>query len=63
MQHMQCIIIGLGASAAVPETIEASFQVSEAVLVDVGVSVGPVIASIHKQREALQDAIGQWCPK
>jgi CPA2 family monovalent cation:H+ antiporter-2 len=53
----------LGASDAVPETIEASFQVSEAVLVDVGVPMGTVIASIHKQREALQDAIGQWYPK
>ena len=53
----------LRASDAVPETIEASFQVSEAVLVDVGVPMGTVIASIHKQREALQDAIGQWYPK
>ena len=53
----------LGASDAVPETIEASFQLSEAVLVDVGVPMGTVIASIHKQHEALQDAIGQWSPK
>ena len=53
----------LGASDAVPETIEASFQLSEAVLIDVGMPMGPVIASTHKQREALQDAIGQWSPK
>ena len=46
----------LRASDAVPETIEASFQLSEAVLVDVGVPMGAVIASIHKQCKALQDA-------
>ena len=46
----------LGASDAVSETIEASFQLSEAVLVDVGVPMGAVIASIHKQCKALQDA-------
>ena len=63
MQHMQCIIIGLGASAAVPETIEASFQLSEAVIVECRWPMGAIIASIHKQREALQDAIGQWYPK
>jgi monovalent cation:H+ antiporter-2, CPA2 family len=40
----------IGASDAVPETIEASLQLSEAVLVDVGVPVGPVIASIHEKR-------------
>ena len=33
----------IGASDAVPETIEASLQLSEAVLVDVGVPIGPVI--------------------
>jgi len=53
----------LGDSHAVPETIEASFQLSEAVLVDVGVPMGAIIASIHQQREALLDAIGQWYPK
>ena len=46
----------LGASDAVPETIEANFQLSEAALVDVGVPMGAVIASIHKQCKALQDA-------
>jgi CPA2 family monovalent cation:H+ antiporter-2 len=49
----------LGASDAVPETIEASLQLSEAVLVDVCVPMGAIIASILKQRKALQDAIGQ----
>ena len=41
----------LGATDAVPETIEASLQLSEAVLVDVGVPMGLVIASIHEKRD------------
>jgi CPA2 family monovalent cation:H+ antiporter-2 len=41
----------LGASDAVPETIEASLQLSEAVLVDIGIPMGPVIASIHERRD------------
>ena len=39
----------LGVDDAVPETIEASLQLSEAVLVDVGVPMGLVIASIHER--------------
>ena len=34
-----------------PETIEASLQLSEAVLVDIGVPMGLVIASIHEKRD------------
>ena len=41
----------LGVTDAVPETIEASLQLSEAVLVDLGVPTGPVIASIHERRD------------
>jgi monovalent cation:H+ antiporter-2, CPA2 family len=52
----------VGASDAVPETIEASLQLSEAVLVDVGVAMGPVIASIHEKRAALQTAIKAMAP-
>ena len=40
-----------GASHAVPETLESSLQLSEAVLVDLGVAMGPVIASIHEKRD------------
>jgi len=36
---------------AVPETIEASLQLSEALLVDIGVPMGLVIASIHEKRD------------
>ena len=41
----------VGASDAVPETIEASFQLSEAALVGLGVPVGLAIAHIHEQRD------------
>ena len=43
-----------GASHAVPETLESSLQLSEAVLVDLGVAMGPVIASIHEKRDELR---------
>lgn len=46
-----------GASDAVPETLESSLQVAEAVLTDLGVAVGPVIASIHEKREDLRREI------
>jgi hypothetical protein len=41
----------------VPETLEASLQLSEAVLVDIGVAMGPVIASIHEKRSELRSEI------
>ncbi|GAA0301719.1 cation:proton antiporter [Sphingomonas oligophenolica] len=46
-----------GATDAVPETLESSLQLSEAVLVDLGVAVGPVIASIHEKRDELRKEI------
>jgi monovalent cation:H+ antiporter-2, CPA2 family len=46
-----------GASDAVPETLESSLQLSEAVLVDIGVAMGPVIASIHEKRDELRTQI------
>lgn len=48
-----------GASEAVPETLESSLQLSEALLVDMGVAVGPVIASIHAKRDEMRQAIKQ----
>ena len=47
-------LYALGATDAVPETIEASLQLSEAVLVDLGVPMGPVIASIHEKRAEIR---------
>jgi CPA2 family monovalent cation:H+ antiporter-2 len=55
-------LYGIGATDAVPETIEASLQLAEAVLVDVGVAMGPVIASIHEKRAALQAQIRAIVP-
>ena len=46
-----------GASHAVPETLESSLQLSEAVLVDIGVAMGPVIASIHEKRDEFRGQI------
>jgi len=46
-----------GATDAVPETLEASLQISEAALVDLGVAMGPVIASIHEKRDQLRAKI------
>jgi len=46
-----------GVTDAVPETLESSLQLSEAVLVDLGVAMGPVIASIHEKRDALRRSI------
>jgi CPA2 family monovalent cation:H+ antiporter-2 len=49
--HHATSLYGLGVSDAVPETIEASLQLSEAVLVDMGIPMGEVIASIHEKRD------------
>ena len=46
-----------GVTDAVPETLEASLQLSEAALVDLGVAMGPVIASIHEKRDELRAQI------
>jgi len=46
-----------GASQAVPEAVEASLQIAEAALVDLGVAIGPVIASIHEKRDELRAQI------
>lgn len=48
-----------GVTDAVPETLEASLQLAEAVLVDVGAPMGLVIASIHEKRSELRSKIMQ----
>jgi CPA2 family monovalent cation:H+ antiporter-2 len=49
----------LGATDAVPETIEASLQLSEAALVALGVAMGPAIASIHEKRDEIRRTLQQ----
>lgn len=51
-----------GATDAVPETLESSLQLSEALLVDLGIPMGPVIASIHEKRAELRDEIMTLAP-
>ncbi len=46
-----------GVTDAVPEALEASLQLAEAVLVDLGAPMGPVIASIHEKRAELRGKI------
>lgn len=46
-----------GATMAVPETLESSLQLSEAALVEIGVAMGPVIASIHAKRDEFREVI------
>lgn len=45
------ILYGIGATEAVPETIEASLQLAEAALVELGIPLGHVIASVHEKRD------------
>ena len=47
----------IGATDAVPETIEASLQLSEASLVGLGVATGAAIASIHEKRDEFRSAL------
>ncbi len=47
-------LYALGATDAVPETIEASLQLSEAALVGLGVATGLAIASIHEKRDEIR---------
>jgi monovalent cation:H+ antiporter-2, CPA2 family len=59
-------LYAIGVTDAVPETIEASLQLSEATLIGLGVPMGTVIASIHEKRDEfrheLQQAAGRAEP-
>lgn len=52
-------LYAIGATDAVPETIEASLQLSEAALVGLGVATGRAIASIHEKRDEFRRALQQ----
>ena len=47
-----------GATEAVPETIEASLQLGEALLVESGVPMGLAIASVHERRDGFRKLLG-----
>jgi len=48
-----------GASDAVPETVEASLQLSEAFLVGLGVPMGAAIATVHEKRDEFRRLLRQ----
>ncbi len=47
----------IGVTDAVPETVEASLQLSQATLVALGVPMGLAIAAIHEKRDEFRDAL------
>ena len=49
----------IGATDAVPETIEASLQLSEAALVGLGTAAGAAIAAVHEKRDEFRRALQQ----
>jgi monovalent cation:H+ antiporter-2, CPA2 family len=49
----------LGVSEAVPETIEASLQLVEALLVEAGVPMGLAIAAVHERRDQSRKLLGR----
>jgi CPA2 family monovalent cation:H+ antiporter-2 len=56
-------LYAIGVTDAVPETIEASLQLSEATLVGLGLATGPVIASIHEKRDEFRRELQQAAGK
>lgn len=48
-----------GVTEAVPETIESSLQLGEALLVETGVPVGLAIASVHERRDGFRKLLGR----
>jgi CPA2 family monovalent cation:H+ antiporter-2 len=52
-------LYAVGATDVVPETIEASLQLSEAALLGLGMATGIVIASIHEKRDEFRHELQQ----
>jgi monovalent cation:H+ antiporter-2, CPA2 family len=50
-------LYGVGVTEAIPETVEASLQLSEAALLGLGVAAGKVIASIHERRQTFRNEL------
>jgi monovalent cation:H+ antiporter-2, CPA2 family len=48
-----------GVTEAVPETIESSLQLGEALLVETGVPMGLAIASVHERRDSFRKMLGR----
>lgn len=56
-------LYALGVTDAVPETTEASLQLAENTLVDLGVPMGLVLASIHERRDAFRRIFQEAMPE
>jgi len=56
-------LYSLGVTDAVPETTEASLQLAENILVDLGVPMGLVLASIHERRDRFRAVFQAATPK
>jgi monovalent cation:proton antiporter-2 (CPA2) family protein len=52
-------LYGAGVTEAVPETIEASLQLGEALLVEAGIPMGLVIAAVHERRDGFRKLLGR----
>ena len=55
-------LYALGVTDAVPETTEASLQLAENTLVDLGVPMGLVLASIHERRDRFRKIFQEAMP-
>ena len=55
-------LYALGVTDAVPETTEASLQLAENTLVDLGVPMGLVLASIHERRDRFRKLFQEAMP-
>ncbi|MBX3477030.1 MAG: cation:proton antiporter [Brevundimonas sp.] len=55
-------LYALGVTDAVPETTEASLQLAENTLVDLGVPMGLVLASVHEKREQFRTVFQAAAP-
>ena len=60
--HHAARLYALGVTDAVPETTEASLQLAENTLVDLGVPMGLVLASIHERRDGFRKAFQAAAP-
>lgn len=56
-------LYALGVTDAVPETTEASLQLAENTLVDLGVPMGLVLASVHERRDRFRQVFQAAAPE
>ena len=52
-------LYGAGVTEAVPETVESSLQLGEALLVETGIPMGLAIASVHERRDGFRKLLGR----